>query len=261
MIKTLKKIILSSLSILGISFLFWLLFLSNPKWSYAKETQFDFITIYHNKNLEPETQQVINGAINIIKTSELFREDVAIQLCFNDDKIYPYLFPFVGGPTAYAFFDKTVFKNCTPKFKENVAEAQWAINNYELRKFNLTWLLAHEFTHNLQYFSDPNYYLTSTLGQINWKLEGYAEYIAREFKQDGQLKVRIERFLLEEKKEHVGLPVFEIADGTKQIYAYFKYALVIQYLIEVKGLDFAQICALEEDLDKLYGEMIEWNKN
>ncbi len=260
MLKTLKKIILSSLSILGISFIFWLLFLSNPKWSYANETKFDYVTVYHNKNLEPETQKVIKNAISIIKTSNLFTEAVDIQLCLNDDKIYPHLFPFVGGPTAYAFFDKTVFKNCTPKFKENVAEAQWAINNYELRKFNLTWLIAHEFTHNLQYFSDPQYYLTSTMGQINWKLEGYAEYIAREFKQDGQLKARIEQFLIEEKKEHTGLPVFEIADGTKQIYAYFKYALVIQYLMDVKGLDFKQVCTLEAGIDELYEEMLEWKE-
>lgn len=260
MIKTIKKVLLSSLSILGISFLFWILFLSNPKWSYAKETKFDFVTVYHNQNLEPETQQVINGALNIIKSSELFTEDVAIQLCFNDDQLYPYLFPFVGGPTAYAFFDKTVFKNCTPKFKENVAEFQWAINNNELRKFNLTWLIAHEFTHNLQYFSDPNYYLTSTLGQINWKLEGYAEYIAREFKQDGQLKAKIEYFLVEEKKEQVGLPVIDLADGTKQIFAYYKYALVVQYLIEIKNLDFHQICELEIDLEDVYSEMIDWSK-
>ena len=260
MLKTIKKIILSSLSILGLSVFFWIVFLLNPNLSYANQTQFDFVTVYHNNDLEEGTQKVIRDAIEIIKTAEIFSDDITIQLCLNDDKIYPHLHPLVGQPTAFAVLNKTVIKSCTPKFNENVAETQWAVNNHELRKFNLTWLLAHEFTHNLQYNADARYYITSTLGTINWKFEGHAEYISREFKHDGKLKEKIEKFLIEEGKEHSGLPVFELADGTQQIYSYYKYALVIQYLMEVKELDYSQVCEMETGLDKVYGEMLEWSR-
>lgn len=260
MIKVIKKVVISSVSILGISFLVWTLFLLNPAWSYANKTQFEFIEVYHNKDLEEQTEEVIKQAITIIKHSDLFNEDVSIQLCLNDDVLYPHLNPLAGAPLAYATLNKTVIKNCTPKFRENIAEAQWAVNNNELRKFKLTWLLAHEFTHNLQFQANLKYVLQTTLGKINWKLEGHAEYISREFKKDGALKNKIEQYLIEQQKEHKGLAVFELEDGTKQILSYYKYALVIQYLIEEKTMNFHQICELEVPLEEVYSEMLEWSK-
>jgi len=261
MIKTIKKVILSALSILGFSFMFWVLFLLNPSLSYANKTQFDFVTIYHNQDLDEPTEVVLKNAMSIIKKSALFDDKVKINLCLNDDNIYPNLLnPLVGQPTAYAILNKTVIKNCRPDFKENIAETQWEINNYEHRKFNLTWLLAHEFTHNLQYHTNSNYVIKSTLGKINWKLEGHAEYIARAFKNDGALKNKIEKYLIERDKEHTGLPVFELEDGTKQILSYYKYGLVIQYLMEEEEMDFGQICKLEKDLDELFAQMIEWSE-
>lgn len=258
MIKTLKKVILSSLSILGISFVLWLVLFLNPGLSYANKTQVDFVSIYHNQALEAEAKSIIRDAIDILKKSDLYDAGVSIHFCLNDDKLYPNLHPFAGQPLAYAFLNKAIAKNCKMNFGDNTAETQWAINQDEVRKFNLTWLLAHEFTHNLQYRAKRNYVIRSTMGSLNWKLEGHAEYIARKFKGDGLLKAKIANFLLEEKKEFKGLPVFELEDGTYQILSYYKYALAIQYLMEEKGLDFEQICTYEIDLDVLFNEMIVW---
>lgn len=260
MIKTIKKIILSSLSILGISFLIWTLFLLNPNLSYANMTEFNEVKVFHNQDLEEQAEAVITEAINIIKQSDLFEDEISIYLCMNDDKVYPNLHLLIGAPMAYAIFNKTTIKNCKVKFDENVAEIQWEVNNNEIRNFNLTWLLAHEFTHNLQYHANAKYVIKTTLGIRNWKLEGHAEYIARRFKNDGKLLDKIEKYLIEETKDHVGIPVFEIEDGTKQTLSYFKYALVIQYLMEEKKLNYFQICDLETDFDKLFKEVIDWSK-
>ena len=260
MLRTIKRVTLSALSILFISFLFWTLFLLNPSWSYANETHYEFVTVYHNEALEANTEQVIKAAINIIKNSELFDKDISIQLCMNDDAIYPNLHALVGDPLAYALLDKTIIKNCTISFDKNIAETKWPVNNYEYRKFDLTYLLAHEFSHNLQFNADTKYVIKTTLGTLNWKLEGHAEYIARQFKNDGQLKEKIAKYLEEAQKEHNGLPVFELADGTKQILSYFKNALVVQYLMEQKEMNFSQVCALDKGLDEVYTEMIEWSK-
>ncbi len=258
MIKIIKKVILGSLSILSLGLLVWTCLLLNPSWSYANKTQVDFISIYHNQSLEAETEDIIQNAVDLLKKSDLFNDQLSIQFCLNDDKLYPNLHPFAGQPLAYAFLNKTIAKNCRFNFGANTAETQWAVNQDEVRKFNLTWLLAHEFTHNLQYQAKRNYVIRSTMGSLNWKLEGHAEYIAREFKGDGLLKTKIDRFLVEEQKEFKGLPVFELADGTQQILSYYKYALAIQYLMEEKGLDFNQVCEYETDLDVLFDEMISW---
>jgi len=260
MIKTIKKIILSSLSVLGISFLIWTLFLLNPSWSYAHKTQFEFVEVYHNNQLEENTEQVIQAAIQRIQQSDLFNKATAIQLCMNDDPIYPNLQPYLGAPLAYATLDKTTIKNCTVNFNENLATTQWAVNDYEFRKFDLTWLLAHEFMHNLQFQTNTKYVVTNTMGTINWKLEGHAEYISRGYKEDGLLKQKIKKHLIVEQNEHIGVPVFELADGTKQSLTYFKYALVIQYLMEEKGMSYLQICTLETSLDDLYREVIDWSQ-
>jgi hypothetical protein len=258
MIKIIKRIVLSSLSILGISFLIWIVFLLNPHLSYANQTQIDNVLIFHNQELEEGTDLVIRNALSIIRNADIYDKDIDIQLCLNDDKIYPNLYPFAGA-TAYAFLNKTVIYASKPSFKNNHTEFSWEINNYEIRKWNLTSLLAHEFMHNLQNHHNQGYYIKSTLGNLNWKFEGHAEYIAREFKHDDRLKDKIKTYHIEEEKEHVGIPVIVLDNGTIQSLSYFKFALVVQYLIEIKMLTFDEICKLEIPLDDLYSEMIDWN--
>lgn len=260
MIKTIKKVLLSCVSVLGVSCLIWTFLFLNPSWSYANKTEFDFITVYHNEVLEPATESVLKDVMRIVEQSELYDEDFAIDLCLNNGNLYPKIYPFAGFPLAYAVLDKAIIKNCEIDFENNLAETKWAINNYEHRKFNLTWLLAHEITHNLQSYSNFNYYLRETY-YINWKLEGHAEYVAREYKDDGELRDRIAKYLEEEQKEHNGLPVFDLVDGTKQILSYYKYSLVVQYLMDIKMMSFHEICELETDLETSYDEMLAWSNS
>lgn len=259
MIRIIKKTVLSSLSILGIGFLIWTFLLLNPAWVYSKSTTIENVIINHNSALEKEVENTIKKALAIISSSEIYKKENKIQLCLNDNSRYPNLHPFASG-TAYAFLNKTIMFASTPNFSENTAEFKWEINNYELRKYNLTYLISHEFMHNVQYEHNTKYYNSTTFGKQNWKLEGHAEYIARQFKDDGQLKVKIQKYITEENNEHVGIPVFELEDGTIQNLSYYKYAISIQYLMEEKHLDFSQICELEMDLADLYNEMINWSE-
>lgn len=249
MVKTIKKILLGSASVLGVSTLFWIVLLVNPKLSYANQTQFGQITVHHNQALDAGTETVINDAKALIKNASIYDDKFSIDLCLNDDLIYPKLHPIPGG-SAYAFLNKTVIYASTPQFNENIAEFKWEINNNELRAYNLTYLIAHEFMHNLQHHFDAIHYAKNSFGQINWKFEGHAEYIARAFKNDGLLKEKINFYLIEATKDHVGVPVFKLEDGTIQNLAYFKYALVVQYLTEEQNLSYKEICDLDSKLDK-----------
>lgn len=259
MIKIIKKVVLGSLSVLGMSTFCWILLLLNPQWSYAKETQYDFVTIYHNQALAEGTETVITEAIAIIKEAAIFSDELSIALCLNDGSAYPNFNP-LGGGLAYAMLNKAIIKDCQLDFPNKVAISQWAVNNYEQRLFNLTWLLAHEFTHNIQYHTNPQYVVTSTLGKLNWKLEGHAEYIARRYKNDGRLKEKLSLFFEEEQREREGLPVFDLEDGTKQILSYFKYALVIQYLMEEKQYNYQQVCEDQRALEAVFNELVKWSK-
>lgn len=258
MIRLLYKVLVSSISLLTLGVIFWLAIFMNPSISYANKTVFDNVTVYHNNDLDANTGKVIKDAITIIQKSSLYTNEIEIDLCMNDDNLYLNLYPLGKNALAFALFNKTVIANCDAKFNENIAQTEWEANNYELRKFDLSYLLAHEFTHNLQITDTPMYWLTSTLGGINWKFEGHADYIARQYQNDGQLRTRIKRFLDEEKKEKIGFPVIELENGTKQIFSYLKYSLVIQYLLEEKNMSLHDIYNDEVKLEPNFQEMLTW---
>jgi len=259
MIKAIRRVLFGSISILGLSFFIWIVLMLNPKFMYSHSTIVDNVTVYHNSPLDSNTDNVIKDAIEIASSSAIYNDQLQISLCMNDHSFYPELYPFAGG-TAYAFINKTVIYRCNPNFLENTAEFAWDINNFEKRKYNLTKLLAHEFMHNFQFDFNTKYHITSTLGNINWKFEGHADYIARGFKNDGQLLNKIDHYLYQEKREHTGVAVFITEDGTIQNLSYYKFSLVIQYLMEEQGLSFGEICKLEASFDELYEEMLAWSQ-
>ncbi len=241
---------------MGFSCVLWAVLFFNPRLSYANKTQIGQVTIFHNQDLDTGAEEVINNVIEILKSSELYDKNFKMQLCLNDDEIYPNLFPVRGTPLAHARFNKTIIKNGEIRFNKNITEIRWEAKN-ELRKYNLTWLLAHEFTHNLEYNSNPGYMFRRPQGS-DWKLEGYADYIARGFKNDGKLKDKIEKYLIEENNIHNGLPASKDEVGSYLIYSNYKYALIVQYLMEIKKMNFNQVCELDKNINKIYSGMLEW---
>jgi len=255
MLKTIKRILLGSFSVLGISLLVWTIALLNPGLSYAYATKIDQVTVFHNQELAAESAAIIHQALAIISESDLFNSDIEIQLCLNDGSGFPEYHPLSTG-LAYSFLNKSVLYACQPDFAENIASAQWEVNNNELRKFDLTWLIAHEFMHCLQ--SNENVWLQFNIGF--WKLEGHAEYISREWKNDHSLKQKLERFLEEEKLKHSGLPVITLKDGTRQILPYYKYGLLTQFLMEEEGMNFEEFINDERSIDQIYLDLLAWNQ-
>lgn len=252
MIKAIKKVFLSAISILSLSVLCWTIAFLNPSLMYANRTTIDIVTIHHNDRLVEETENIIMDALEIIKTSDLYSDDIKIDLCLNEGSYYPQLHPFKGG-IAYSFLNKSIIYDSQPDFSKNITVYT---NNNEVRKANLTWLLAHEFTHNLQFHMDKSFIFKYDF----WQQEGYAEYISREWKNDGRLKEKIQYLIAEEQKEHNGLPVFLLPDGTIQILSYYKYGLMVQYLVEQENLNFPAIEKEKRTLEQVYADMISWSE-
>lgn len=257
MYKTIKRVVLGSLSVLLLGTLVWVLLLLNPAWSYAHQTSFGPITIYHNQALEASTEDVLKEAIEIIKTSELYTSDFQVDLCMNDGSRFPEFHPFSGG-LAYAFVDKAVFYHARPNFSRNRAFNTLAGPNQVHKESNLTWLLAHEFTHNLQF----NWNILFPLKYEFWQQEGYAEYISRQWKNDGLLREKIQILLDQESKTQENYPVvFLHPDGTTQELSYYKYGLMAQYLFEEEGLNFVNLADEKRSFDAIYQKMITWSEN
>ena len=256
MFKTIKRVVLGSLSVLLVGVLVWVLVLMNPAWSYAHQTNFGPVTIHHNQALDPATESILQAAVEIIKSSELYTTDFKVDLCMNDGSKFPNYHPFAGG-LAYAFGDVAVFYNAQPDFSNNVAQNKSLPADHADDVANLTWLIAHEFTHNLQF----NWDLLFPMKYEFWQQEGYAEYISRQFKNDGQLQEKIQTLLIESAKPNETEPkVFLLPDGTTQLLSYYKYALMIQYLFEEEGMDFKQLKDEQRSFEGIYQEMIDWSE-
>jgi hypothetical protein len=259
---TRKKIfitIISLFSTIVICYGIYALLIFNPKLSYSNKTQFGQVTVYHNQELEGKTREVITNAIEIVKNSEIYDENRKINLCLNDDKIYPNLYPIEA--YAYTSIVGVILKEGEFEFNENlVVMYRHEKNIYQ--EIDLTWVLAHEFTHSMQYNTNKDYYKSTTKKQINWKLEGHADFIARNFKNDGRLKEKIDEYLIKYQKGDDWAEVFINEDGEKQIEQYYnyynKYSLLVQYLMEIKGVDYYEICDLETSSEQVYSEMMEW---
>lgn len=255
MFKKIKQVVLGSLGILLASTICFSILLLNPELSYANKTSFGNIDVHHNTVLSDNTEQFIEDVVDILKTSSLYRPNQKLDLCLNDGSIYPELHPFAGA-FAYAFMNKAVFYHCKPDFENNTATAQWEINNHEIRRYNLTELIAHEFVHCLQ--NKENFWVQFKAGF--WKMEGHAEYIGRQWKGDQKLKEKIELFIEEEQKDKTGIPIIILEDGTLQNLLYYKYGIVCQYLMDIKGMTYQEYMADDRSLDELYQETLSWSK-
>lgn len=227
--------------------------LANPQLVYAQKTMMGQVAIFHNVPLEEEASEVVRAAINQIAQSNLYQPDIQIELCLNENSSYPDLHPFSRG-TAYSFWNKAVIYRCQPDFPSHTATFQWPENQYELRTFDLQWLIAHEFMHVLQY----NWMPLLAMREPFWKVEGHAEYISRGFKNDGELRRKVSRLLSEKDMPHVGIPVFPLENGTLQNLSYFKYALMFQYLIEVDSLTLEEVFNDLRSEGEVYHAMISW---
>ena len=67
--------------------------------------------------------------------------------------------------------------------------------------------------------------------------------------------------MIEENKEHNGLPAIKDEVGTYLTQGNYKYALIVQYLMEIKKMNFNQICELDTNINEIYSEMLKWRNN
>ncbi|MFK7950943.1 MAG: collagenase [Saprospiraceae bacterium] len=251
--KIIKKSLIGGFSLIGISFLIWLILLLNPSLMYGNHTDVGKVRIHHNETLTSEMTMIVEQSIELVKKSELYDADKRVDLCLNESK-YVYLLQRLshGGIAATLLNNVGIFVDINPA--ENYAFWRWEINDNELRKWKLTELIAHEMTHAYQY--NDNAFMP--LQVDTWKVEGYAEYISRTNR--GDLKTNILRLIEEEQKESKGLPWIVLEDGTGTSKIYFRNWLMMEYMMTIKGMTYLEVAADKTPLDDVKNEMINWAK-
>lgn len=252
--KKLLKRLLGIFSIFGISFLTWVAILLNPSFVYAHQTTVGKVIIHHNQALPDGLDERLEEGFALVEKSALYDPSYNIHLCMNDGHIYAKLVSWYKGPgIAYTLLDNVAL-NTDISVRGNYAEWQWEINNGVSRRWKLNELIAHEFTHAYQY----NYAVKMALQQPFWKVEGYAEYIARQDR--GKLTDNIDKYLKAKQEETGNWDWITFEDGTGVSYLYLKSWLLVQYLMEEEGLSFEQLLADEREMETVEIAMQKWEE-
>ena len=255
--KAIKKTI-ASLSVVIIIILSGLITVTlSPQMLFAKKIAHQAFTIYTAADTDLDVihfKNRLDEAYTLIKQSELHDEAYHFDVLLGHNHFFNKIEDLQGkGPIARATAGYITIKvQIEPK--ENLA---WGNNE----TVDLTWLLAHEMIHNLQ----ANKYGLINFSPIKhppmWKLEGYPEYIAKQDKlnaDDYSLKSEIQRYAkLTEDSDDIFV---EVTQGHFMPFYYYKGRVMVEYLMDIKGMTYDEILMDETSEEVVYQEVLQWSK-
>ena len=239
--------VLTSGSLLGLGFIGLLL---NPSLLYAHETVTPQYTIYHSQPLDPAFSQRLAQARALVRSSDVFDNNLRLEVCLNDGSRYPSLVQAVEGPAfAWAFYNKVVLNG-----KLQVAANQLSFRHYG---WNLTRLLAHEMIHCYQFHHFGLWRSNPLARYPTWKWEGYAEYVARQPTSPTALRQHLPYLQQAEQlvPDEWGL---RLPDSTSTSREYFRYFMLTEYCLDVKHLTFQQLLRDTTSQATAYQQLRQW---
>lgn len=246
--KWLLRLTLSGLFLLAllVSFILY------PSLLYAHKTTAGNCCVYHNSDLDRNVIIRLAEAAVIIKSTELYDDNLKYDICLNDGSWYPSLMKMIfNEPIGTTFYNKIVFWG-TINFKDNyglVSDHKW----------NMTQLIAHLETHCLQ-FNKLGFWKSNPIaGYPDWKWEGYAEYVARKYVNNNHLAENIDRLVQAEKSGHTDWISF--SDGTGASVTFYKRWLLVQFCSDIKKMDFEQLLKDTTSEEVVRKEMMIWYKS
>lgn len=198
-----------------------------PSLMYANKTQLGTFTVYHNKPLDKYLKLRLDGAMDILKTSEYYDPTIKFRICMNDGSRYSALVQFFLGRAFALGYTSNIVTFCG---EVNVKDNYVEVNDC---KWNLTQLLAHEETHCFVFHKFGFWHSNPVTHYPTWKWEGYPEYVSRNTPEQKDLVKNIELLnnVLKENKHDWGI---SFSDSTLVSKEYFRYRLLVQYCLDIK---------------------------
>ncbi len=234
-----KKLIYTSLLIVIILLSLFAL-LQFPQLTLRKRIIYNKFEIYAQQNLKVNTDilNALDSVQLILDKSELQVEGLKHRLFLAHGSLYEKLIQLSGQKAfAFSFQDKQIYL-AKANFKKDLFSRN--DNEYEIRQ--LVQLIAHESIHNQQYYSYQQ------RSKPSWINEGYAEYITYlPLIHNGDYQLKDAVNLVSENK---GQKWLKSEYGYWDIWEYKYSRVLIEYLIDVKGMTIQEIIA-DDSLDDI----------
>jgi hypothetical protein len=227
-----------------------ILFMLNPVILYANKTLIGNYSIYHNRPLDKNLIAHLEQATVLIRSSELYDPNLAVDICLKDGSKYPGLIRnILGTDFLSSFYNKIVFTGDTINYKDNYIQLG-------KHKWNLTQMIAHAGIHCLEFNKYGLWNSNPIGGHPEWKWEGYPEYIARQNSVEKNLRNNIKTFLQKDQEGHSGWIMFP--DSTEIPSSFYSYMLLIQFCVDIKKMNFGQILKDSVAEETIKQQMMKW---
>ncbi|TPG64568.1 hypothetical protein EAH73_15485 [Hymenobacter nivis] len=223
----------------------------NPGFLYANRTATPHYTIYHNRPLDPALLPRLEQARAIDQQSSWFDPTLRLNICLNDGSAYPGLVEKLRGPA----FGWSIYRSVVLNGEANPQANYVALNGY---KWDFVQLLAHEAAHCYQLRRLGIWQMNPLIPQHPmWKLEGYAEYVARRGPNYLPLRQQVQQLRQAQQAAPHEWGI-ALADGTTASREYAGYLALTTYCLDVKKMTYQQLLADTTSEQTVHRQLASW---
>lgn len=228
-----------------------ILFVLYPDNLFARRVVHKEFSLYSNQTVKGNLKQVLNNAIDIAKASELYDSSYQYDIFLTDGSFYKDVVFKLVGPSLARSIDNNILLNIKADFEQNLLIGP-------KNKRDLTRTIAHEMVHCLQ----MKKYGLLQFNPINhpplWKLEGYPEYVVNKPVINSPAYRFTETVKLLRDYEKKSATWVELQPGHFDPIVYFKGRVMIEYLMDIKGMSYDQILSDDVKEDIVNQEINQW---
>ena len=234
-------------------FLLILGILTNPGLFFPEEKQYGAITVYSELPIGGEIDSVMAEVFERLDAVPIYDRDRNFNVCIcSTQSKFSFFSRLKRGPTRIMGFN--VWGNCyvNGDLLRELAVKTGGRPKYMARGGSIVHIITHELMHG--YLSDA-YGIIASRRLPEWKSEGYCEYGVNHF-----VAPRDSGYTIGER-----IDVFrddvqwnEIASTHR---GHYIWGLMMEYLINVKGMNLEQVMADSVTLQDVYNEIMAWHEN
>lgn len=227
--------------------------LATPGLFFPEEKQYGAITVYSEKPIGQETDSIMSEVFRRLNAVPIYDPDIKHNLCLcSTQEKFTFFSRLTARKNRIMGFCLVGSAYINGDFIKELAMRTGGQPKYLTREGSVVHVATHELMHG---------YITNYYGSIaarklpEWKIEGYCEYGVNQFvaPQDSGYSIseRIDIYLNDSKWN----PTAEVHRP------WYVWGLMMEYLINVRGLNFEQVMADSITKEDIYQEMMDWRKS
>lgn len=252
--KLTKRIVGGSLFAVILTLASLLALMLYPSNIFATRVAYRNFTLYSNEPLNGPYTDILDHALALAAMSELYAPEHLYDVYLTEGTLYKDISTAMFGRAMARSQDNNILLNLHVDFDRDRLSSS---TNWR----NLTQTIAHEMIHCLQVRRYGMWSINPIHHPPLWKMEGYPEYIALQetiHAPGYDFRATVKK-LMTYIDHHTEWP--EVEPGRSENIVYLKGRVMIEYLMDIRGMTYDQILRDSRSEEDIYRELITWYKH